>query len=65
MEAGLELTSVVGLDRLDLEGQPVEDQVDELDSCLLVEPLMDPQHPKAGAVINCRVLVEPLAAGER
>jgi len=65
MEAGLKLTTIVGLDGLDLEGQPVEDQVDELDGSLLVEPLIDPEDAKPSAVVDRGVLVEPLAvAGE-
>ncbi len=65
MEAGLELTTIVGLDGLDLEGQPVENQVNELDGSLLVEPLIDPEHAKPSAVVDRGVLVEPLAvAGE-
>jgi len=65
MEAGLELTTIVGLDGLDLEGQPVENQVNELDGSLLVEPLIDPEDAKPSAVVDRGVLVEPLAvAGE-
>ena len=64
MEAGLEFATVVGLGALHLEGQPVEDQIYELDGCLLIESLVDPEHAEASAVVNRGLLVEALAAGD-
>ena len=61
MEAGLELGAVVGLDLHDLEGQLLEHVVDELDGRLLVQALVDPQNPQAGAVVDGGVLVVLLA----
>ena len=58
VESGLEFGSVVRLDRLDLEGELLEDVVDELDGTLLVEALKDAQDPQPGAVVNgCELVV--------
>ena len=43
VEAGLELSAVVGLDLHDVEGQLLNDVVNELDRGLLVQALVDPQ----------------------
>jgi hypothetical protein len=40
VERGLELAPVIGLDRLDLEGQLLEEVVDELDGRLLVQAVI-------------------------
>src|SRR5712691_8926832 len=61
MEAGLELGSVVGLDLQDVEGQLLDDIVDELDRGLLIQALVDPQDPQTSAVIDGGVLVVLLA----
>ena len=61
MEAGLELGSVVGLDLHDVEGQLLNHVVDELDRGLLIQPLVDPQDPQPGAVIDGGELVVLLA----
>ena len=66
VERGLELRAVVGLDELDTERQLLQDVVDERDRGLLVEPVVDPEHPQPGAVIDRGELVELLArAGQR
>jgi hypothetical protein len=57
VERGLELGPVIGLDRLDLERQPLHDVVDELDGRLLVQLRVDPQHPQPGAVVDRGELV--------
>ena len=44
MELGLELGTVVGLDRLDLEREFLEDVIEELDRGELVVLRVDPQH---------------------
>jgi hypothetical protein len=59
--AGLKLGSIVGLDLHDLEGQLLEDIVDEPDRGLLIQALVDPQDPQASAVIDGGVLVVLLA----
>jgi hypothetical protein len=46
VEAGLELGAIVGVDCLHLEGQPVENQVDEVDGCLLIESLIGPEYAR-------------------
>jgi hypothetical protein len=66
MEGGLELCAVVGLNELYAKGQPLQDVIDELNGGLLVEPVVDLEDPEPSAVVDCRVLVVPLAgAGER
>jgi hypothetical protein len=55
VEAGAELGSVVGLDDLDPERQPLQHLVQELDGRLLVELGVDAQ---PGAVIDGGELVE-------
>jgi len=45
MEAGLEFSAIVGLDLHDLERQLLENVIDELDRGLLIQALVDPQHP--------------------
>ena len=57
VEAGLELGAVVGLDHLDLEGQLLEDVVDELDRGFLGVAGIDPEYADAGAVVDRGVLV--------
>ena len=57
VEAGLELGAVVGLDRFDSEGEPLEEVVEELDGCFLVVLRIDAQHAYAGAVVNGGELV--------
>ena len=55
---GSELSSVVGLDHLDSEGQFGEEIVEELDGGLLVAFRVDAQHPEPGAVVDGGELVE-------
>jgi hypothetical protein len=57
VEQGLELGAVVGLDDLDPEREALQDVVDELDGCLLVELGVDAQDPQAGAVVDGGELV--------
>lgn len=52
MELGLELRTVVGLDPLDMERQLLEHVVDELNRALLPQPVVDAEHPQAGAVVQ-------------
>lgn len=63
MELGLELGTVVGLDRLDLERELLEDVIEELDRALLVVAVIDAQHSWPGAVIDRGVLVVRLHSG--
>src|ERR1700682_945468 len=61
-----ELGTVVGLDQLDPEGQSLQDVVDELNRCLLVESVVELEDPEPSAVVNSSELVVPLAsAGNR
>ena len=46
VELRLELRTVVGLDRFDVERELLQDVVDELDRGLLVEPVVDAKHPE-------------------
>src|ERR1039458_5943767 len=50
-----------GLDHHDAEGQLLEHVVDELDGGLLVEVVVDPEHPEPGAVVDGGELVVLLA----
>jgi hypothetical protein len=43
---------VVGLDHLDLERELLKHIVQEPDGSLLVQPVVDPQDPDPGAVID-------------
>ena len=52
VERPLELSAVVGLDTLGLEGELGEHVVEELDRCLSVVAVVDSQHPKSGAVVS-------------
>jgi hypothetical protein len=52
MEAGLEFRTVVGLDLLDLERQPGQDVVEELDRGLLVGAGVGAKHPQSGSVVS-------------
>ncbi len=52
---------VVGLDAHDLEGQLLEDVVDELDRALLAEPVVEAKNADARAVVDRGELVVPLA----
>lgn len=44
VEAGLEFRTIVGLDLFDLERQPREHVIEELDRCLLVRAGIGPQN---------------------
>src|SRR5665213_195632 len=57
VEPGLELGAVVRLDHLDPEGELLEDVVNELDRCDLVEAIVDSQDPEPGAIVDRRELV--------
>src|SRR4249919_1575657 len=57
VELRLELGAVVCLNHLDLERELLEHVVDELNRGLLVEPVVDPQHPDPRAVIDRGELV--------
>ena len=61
MEGSLELRTIVSLDDLDLEGEPFEQVVEELDGGLLVTSRIGPQHPDPGAVVDGGELVVLLA----
>lgn len=63
MEGRLKFGPVVRLDRLDPERELIQQEVRELDGGLLVEPVIDPQDPQAGAVIDGGELVVLLPAG--
>jgi hypothetical protein len=66
VERRAELGAVVGLDQLDSEGKLLEGVVDKLDRGLLVEPVIDLEHPKTRAVVNGGELVVLLSrAGDR
>jgi hypothetical protein len=58
VEGGLELRAVVGLDLLDLERQPRQDVVEELDRGLVVRAGIDPQDAQPSAVVDRGVLIE-------
>ena len=57
MEAALEFGSVIGLDRVDGEGQFRGDVVHELDRGFLVQGSIYLQHPLPGAVVDGGELV--------
>jgi len=59
----LKFGPVVCLDRLDPERELVQQEVSELDRGLLVEPVVDPQDPQPGAVVDGGELVVLLPAG--
>jgi hypothetical protein len=61
MEGPLEFGAVVCLYHLDLEGQPLEQVVEELDGRLLVTARIGPQYPDPGAVVDGGELVVLLA----
>lgn len=61
MKAGLEFGAVVSLDKVDLEGQLLEDGVEKPDCGLLVEAVEDLENAEPGAVIDGGVLVVLLA----
>jgi hypothetical protein len=57
MELGLELMAIVGPHLADPEGEPGNDVVDEGDRIGLGMPVIDPECPDAGRIINRGVLV--------
>jgi hypothetical protein len=61
MEGTLELGAVVSLDDFDLEGEPFEQVVEELDGGLLVTAWIRPKHSDPGAVVDGGELVVLLA----
>lgn len=61
VELAGELGAVVRLDHVDAEGEARQEVVEELDRGLLVAAREDLEHPQAGAVVDGRELVEPLA----
>jgi hypothetical protein len=65
VERRLEFGSVVRLDHLDPERKLIQQEVGELDRGLLVELVVDPQHPQPGAVVDGGELVILLAARAR
>ena len=57
MELGLPFMSPIRADRVNTEGELLDDVVDEVDRALLVVPLVDLQGADPRGVINGRVLI--------